>query len=328
MPYPDLLTNEGLNTMTKEKTFESIEGRKIFEAVDGEGNLPEVFFNALQDVITLSPENIPLVLKGFEIDAESGELAIVEGVFDDGTMRPMISKLTKRIQVGMTEAETDEDGKVTPPKPILENVCRAVVVSPVPTLESLLAHTDGRAWIEGKLGTELNQITMRALRDAEDVSDIKLVDKMPQNIDDFMIAKRSGGKVENEAFNDLWKDILDALKKHPVIGNIVTQANLRKTMFEKVLSNRAYALAFYANLENADVFASVIKLMIQTAEQRGMDTAILQNWNDTRNDQTYEVEAIDLDSFDLTGIELADEEEAEEATDEAAETVETETAAE
>ena len=147
---------------------------------------------------------------------------------------------------------------------------------------------------------------MRALREAEDLSDESLPAKMPKNLDDFINAKRSGGAAQNEAFNEYWKDVLDALKNHAAIGKLVTEANIRKAMFEKVLKNRAYALAFYANLENANVFAGALALIIRTGQAAGMDTQILENWRDTRNDQTYEVEAIDLSSLDLSDLALVE----------------------
>lgn len=292
--------------MSKVKTLADLEGRKIFAGVD------ETFVNSLSQYMELNVNDVPVIMRGLSID-ESGEL-IAEDCFSVNEetgfapMVPMISKLTKRVDTG----EVDEDGKK-----VFEQQIKAIVVSPVPTLDSLLAHAEGRSWLDNKLATELSHITMRNLRDAEDVEAESVLLSMPKDIDAFINAKRSGGKSDNEAFNALWKLVLDGLKRVTgIVSDLLNAANLRKSIFEKALKNKAYATAMYSNIENARIFEGALALMIKTAEKEGLDASIIRNWLETRNDAVYEVESFDLDSIDLGNLDLGglgdDEDEEEE----------------
>ena len=275
---------------TKEKTTDDLEARRIFpEGVN------EKFVAALGQYLTLNNDVNPVIMRGISI-GEDGQIN-ADDCFNNG-MIPMISKLSKRVQTG-----TNEEGK-----PTFEQKIKAIVISPIPTLDALLEHAEGREWIENKLETELAHITMRNLRDEDDLSDTSIIDTMPKDIDSFINAKRSGGKADNEAFNETWKLVLDALKRVPQVSDLLASANLKKSILERCLKNAAYAKALYAPIENARIFEAVLGLMIKESEKEGYDTAIVKNWLETRNDQTYEVEAFDLDSFDLDSL-IDDEEE-------------------
>lgn len=194
---------------------------------------------------------------------------------------------------------------------------KAIVIAPLPTLDSLLADDAGKAWVQRILDKELNHVAVRPLRDAEDVS--TMVDQMPTTRDAYISSARDGGAGIMEAFNELFKQLNSTLAaKVPVWA----KARLTKSELKKSLENAAYAAEYYPALEDRgegkdSLFVVCLNLAITAAGRKGLDPTIFQRWMDTRNAKTLATTQEEEDDFDADSLaeDMLAEPEAEAGTD-------------
>lgn len=175
---------------------------------------------------------------------------------------------------------------------------KAVIVTPVPTLDALLATPEGRAWVQDKIDTQLNHVAVAKLRDAEDVEAV--ADQIPLTVEAFITSNRGAGGVM-ETFNELAKALSAAFgKKFPAWE----KQRILKNDLKKACESRAYALQFFPTLEDRgegkeSLFVMFCQLGINTAKKQGKDPAIFDRWLNTRNAKTFELEEEEVTLDDL-----------------------------
>ena len=185
-------------------------------------------------------------------------------------------------------------------KQVGTSAIKAIIVTPIPTLESLLSDETGRAFLGKIAEKELNHIAVRVLRDAADVTVV--ADQMPTTRAAYLTSGREGGSGIMETYNELFKALNATMAaKVPVWA----KARLTKGEMKKALESKGYANEFYPQLENRgegkdSLLVMALNVGINSAKAKGFDPAIFQRWLDTRTDKTIEV--ADEDDFDLDSL--------------------------
>lgn len=218
--------------------------------------------------------------------------AALVGIDSEGTFDPEIYSDQTEIMVATLKAD---------------KAIKAIVVAPVPTLDALLAREDGRLWVQKIIHKELNHVAVRPLRDAANIS-VK-VSEMPRTLDGYISSGREGGSALMQPFNDLYKYVNDLFSEKSPAWK---RARLFKNELKRALESRAYALEYYAPLEDRgkdkeSFFVMALAVMKNAAEKKGFDPAIFDRWAATRNEVKLKAtdENEDEDDFDLDS--LADE---------------------
>jgi hypothetical protein len=267
----------------KAKTVaEDMDARRIFATVDEVAAYLNTCNESFSDFHT-----IPLAAPGVD---EEGNFD--PAIYTDGT-EIMVSTL-RRV------------GKGTTPGGV-----KAIVVAPVPKLETLMDSDEGKAWVQRIIHKELNHVAVRPLRDAEDVSIV--VDQMPTTMGAFITSGREGSAGIMETFNDLYKQINATLaSKAPIWA----KARFIKSDLKKAFESKGYAEEFFPAIENRgegkdSLFVVALNLGIAAAKKKGLDPAIFQRWLDTRNNKAFNAaDDQDEDDFDVSNLTdslLADE---------------------
>jgi len=205
------------------------------------------------------------------------------GIDDAGNFDPEIYTPEMRVRVAVLRnvpRTTTVNGKpVRDPTTI-----KAIVVTPVPTLESLMADEAGQSWLLKVLDKELNHVAVRPLRDAENLE--TAMSQMPTTRAGFIESTRDGGGIM-DTFNDLHQIINDQLKKSVPIWN---KAKLIKAELKKAMESKAYATEYYPALEDRGDKPSLFVLALQfgqkVAKNKGLAPDIFDKWLATRDAQT------------------------------------------
>lgn len=205
------------------------------------------------------------------------------GIDDAGNFDPEIYTPEMRVRVAVLRnvpRTTTVNGKpVRDPTTI-----KAIVVTPVPTLDSLMADEAGQAWLLKVLDKELNHVAVRPLRDAENLE--TAMSQMPTTRAGFIESTRDGGGIM-DTFNDLHQIINDQLKKSVPIWN---KAKLIKAELKKAMESKAYATEYYPALEDRGDKPSLFVLALQfgqkVAKNKGLAPDIFDKWLATRDAQT------------------------------------------
>lgn len=278
---------EAAATTEKAKTVaENMSARRVFESVE-----------AMTEYLQATAASIP----DFNSIVEAGGLAAVgmdeEGNFDPAIygegMEPMVAVLRKQ-------------GKGV----------KAIVVAPIPTLDSLLSDDAGRDWVQRIIHKELNHVAVRHLRDSEDVSSV--VDQMPTTREGYITSSREAGGGIMETFDELHKQINATLSAKFTPWQ---KQRLIKTELRKALESKGYALEYYPSLEDykgESLFALALKLGISAAKRKGLDPTIFERWAATRDAKVFTPGEQDEDDFDLDSLTDSLLESGEEAAAEAA----------
>lgn len=224
------------------------------------------------------------------------------GVQEDGTLDPAIYNESMSVMVATLRKA--------------KGGIKAVVVTPVPKLDALLATESGRAYVQKIMDKEFNHVAVRPLREAEDVTTV--ADQMPTTIDAFISSGREGGAGIMEAFNLLFKAINDTLASQIKVW---AKARLTKLELKRAFESKGYAEEYYPALENRgegkdSLFVAALKLAIQAAGKKGLDPTIFQRWLDTRNAKAFNAAEDDEDEIDLDKLGAGLIEEDAEASDE------------
>lgn len=217
------------------------------------------------------------------------------GVDSEGTFDPAI--YTDEMDVMVSKLNKQKGG------------VKAIVIAPIPKLHVLLGMTaedyaatpaDRRAWIEKILHKEMSHVSVRHLRDAEDVSTV--IDQMPTTITGYLESGRDSGGGIMAAFDDLYKQVNGTLAaKLPIWA----KARLIKSDLRKAMESAGYAREFFAALEDykgQSLFVAAIKLGIGAAKRKGLDPTIFERWMESRNAKEYKPGETDDDELDLDDI--------------------------
>lgn len=253
-------------------------------------------FNDIANYPVVSPVDAKReggAVAGFGQDAD-GNFTFDPEIFPD-SMRIMVAVLT-------TRGEGTGSSKV-----------KAIVVSPVPTLEEILADAKGLEWLNARVDTELNRAAVRVLRDSKDqivdLNDISVLDQMPKSLADYVSSSRVGTSTLLEAFEEFWKPVKTALGK---LSKSWKLANLPKREFKNAMSSAAYASQYYPTLEDAalgagkrgSLFVIALTAFKSEANKAGKDSSIFDQWLNTRDSYTI-AEGSDDDDGDEDETELS-----------------------
>lgn len=235
----------------------------------------------------VSPIDLKRGVQGVSVDDE-GSIVFDSEIFSDD-MDIMIAVLTQR-------------GEGTG-----SSTVKGIVVSPVPTRESILADAVGSAWLDKMLGTELNRIAVRILRDKDaDIKDETLLDQLPKTLADYVTSNRGGSSTLLEAFEENWKVIKTALGK---LSKAWKLRNLSKKEFKNGMSSSAYASQWYPELETTkkgSLFVFALQAFANTAKEAGKDATIFARWLETRNEHLIDSDdADDEDDLSLDALTAA-----------------------
>lgn len=188
-----------------------------------------------------------------------------------------------------------------------DRAIKAIVVAPLPKLDlTSLGSEAVQLWARKVLHKELNHVAVRPLREAANISAV--IDQMPTTLDGYISSGREGGAGIMQAFNDLYKFTNDLFSEK---SQAWKRARLFKNELKRALESRAYALEYYAPLEDRgegkeSFFVMALAVMKNAAEKKGLDPAIFDRWAATRNEAQFTAdEDEDGDDFDLDS--LADE---------------------
>lgn len=178
---------------------------------------------------------------------------------------------------------------------------KAIVVAPIPKIQSILESPEALAWATKILHKELNHVAVRALRDAADVATV--VDQIPTTLGGYISSQREASGII-ETYNELYKGINATMSaKIPVWS----KARLTKGELKRALESKAYAEEYYPALENRgegkdSLFVLALQLGISGAKTKGLDPAIFQRWIDTRNQKALTAADDEGDDFDLGSL--------------------------
>lgn len=185
---------------------------------------------------------------------------------------------------------------------------KAIIVTPIPTLDAILANEEAKAWAWRVLLKELNHVAVRPLRDADDISTV--VDQMPKTLSEYISSQRDSSGII-ETYNELYKQINATLS---AARPAWAKARLTKSELRKAMESKGYAAETYSALEDykgASLFEFAIKLGKQAAERKALDPTIFDRWLSTRATKVYkpgeEQEEADLDIDSLTNSLLTEE---------------------
>lgn len=207
------------------------------------------------------------------------------GVDESGAFKPDVYTPDMRVRVAvLRNVPRTVNGKRE------ATTIKAIVVTPVPTLDSLMADKAGLAFVQKVLDKELNHIAVRPLRDAENLE--TAMEQVPTTRAGFIESNRDSGGIM-DTYNELYKVINDTLSKQIPLW---AKARLIKAELKKAMESKAYALEYYPALEdrgndgNGKAKDSLIVLALQfglkLAKGKGMDTTIFDKWLSTRDAQT------------------------------------------
>ena len=117
------------------------------------------------------------------------------GVDESGAFRPDVYTPDMRVRVAvLRNVPRTVNGKREP------TTIKAIVVTPVPTLESLMSDEAGLAFVQKVLDKELNHVAVRPLRDAENLD--TAMEQVPTTRAGFIESNRDAGGIM-ETFNDM-----------------------------------------------------------------------------------------------------------------------------
>lgn len=198
---------------------------------------------------------------------------------------------------------------------------KAIVMAPLPTLETLLgveSLTDapGVEFVREIIRKELNHRAVRPLRVVE--NPVPAASAMPLTVENFITSQREAGGLF-ESFDELYKKISDTMSD---ASKAWKKRKLTKSDIRHAMESKAYALDMFPELEeagaNGSLFVFALKLGVKAAERDGLDPTIFNNWLNSRDNAAYtpddeEDEELELDS--LLDDMLADEPEAEATTE-------------
>lgn len=213
-------------------------------------------------------DDLPKIVYG--LDAETGEIDASR--YPDGWPVYLVKLSTK-----ITKAKAAQLGVEIGSYP------KALVVWPVPDLDTLLADDAGRAMVAATMETQLNHRLVAPLRDAENVS--AMVGQMPATLAEWTTVGRDQSGSIYEVFNAVWPTLNKSLRQHSPVW---AKASLGRTQARQAMESKAFAETMFPALEQSSqgpVFVFAIQACRTLASHKGLDTSLFDAWLETR-DQT------------------------------------------
>lgn len=273
---------------SKKTLAELLPTRRTFKTLEEAGVALAAIANDAADF-----ESVPLLAPG-------------AGFNDDGDFIPSAPEWTSPTHEIMlttlgTKAVRDKDKNIVKPA-----VTLGLVFCPIPTVQAALDDEKAAAELLEIWRKEMNHRAVRKLRSAENMT--AAVAEMPLTLDSFVTSQSGGGTSGLAPFEKYFKTYSETLASRVPAYNKRFPKGAGKAAIRAAMENAALARALYEELEAAGLFARLLGAIINRARADGMDTTLLQAWLDTREQQTYEVAAIEIDDEeDLFADLMADE---------------------
>lgn len=231
-------------------------------------------------------------------DPETGEVVGATGLGQDADGKlvfdPEIFPADQRVMIAVLTQRGDGEQK---------SKVKAIVVSPAPTLDQIIADEQGKKWLDKIVGTELNRLAVRPLRPEDaNISDQTVLDSLPKSLADYVSSTR-GSSTLLEAFEAHWKAVKAALSK---LSKPWKLQNLSKRELKFAMSSAAYASQWYPTLEgnkSGSLFVFALKAFEMEAKKAGQDASIFAQWLATRDshvisqEEEEEADEISLDAL-------------------------------
>jgi hypothetical protein len=286
----------------KPKTvLEDMDSRRMFDSTTEAA----AYLNSMASTLSDFGEGHDIIGKGVALElpagATEGDDSQPVWTFDPATytsdMRVMIAVLTARV-------------------PGAQSKVAAIVITPAPTLASILADEAGKSWLAKIVDKELNHVAVRPLRNPKEGESLDdLAEQMPTTLAGYVTTTREGGILDT--FNELARGIIETFAKQVKPWE---KARLTKPELRAAMSSRAYASEYYPLLEDrgqskkGDDLPSFFVLALtygkQVAAVKGLDPAIFDKWLATRNEATLTTKAEgdddDADDIDLESLVFID----------------------
>lgn len=230
----------------------------------------------------------------------AGYPAAIAGLDEDGNLDPAV--YNDSMHVGVSVLTKRGEGKES------GSTVHAIVVYPVPTVESILADNNGADWLTGLIHKEINHIAVRQLRKTSDKDGpledaiAEAVDSMPTSLADYVTSGREVSAGILETFNKLWQIVKKGIgmKSKPF-----ALANLSKKELRKAMESASYAATVYPQLETRlnkagekdSLFVRAATFGVVLAKEESLDPTIFEKMLTGRDEREIEV-AEDDDDFD------------------------------
>jgi len=230
------------------------------------------------------------------------------GLTEEGDFDPDV--YTDEMRVGVYVLTKRGDGPNS-------TTVHCIVIAPAPKVTAFLGLTEedvasfnnaaGVEWLTGIIDKEINHVTVRQLRKAENAQEIaEAVESMPTSLADFITSGRESTSGILETFNQLWQIIKKGMgaKSKPF-----ALANLSKKELRKAMESASYAATVYPQLETRTnkkgepeslfVLAATFGQML--AKQESLDSTIFDRMLSQRDEKEIAV-ADDEEDFDLEAM--------------------------
>lgn len=244
------------------------------------------------------------------------------GLTEEGDFDPDV--YTDEMRVGVYVLTKRGDGPNS-------TTVHCIVIAPAPKVTAFLGLPDdtdfgnaaGLEWLTGIVDKEINHVTVRQLRKAENAQEIaEAVESMPTTLADFITSGRESTSGILETFNQLWQIIKKGVgaKSKPF-----ALANLSKKELRKAMESASYAATVYPQLETRtnkkgepeSLFVLAATFGQLLAKQESLDSTIFDRMLSQRDEKEIEV-ADDGEDFDLEAMAAAIAKKSDESKPEAA----------
>lgn len=179
---------------------------------------------------------------------------------------------------------------------------KAIVVAPVPTIDSVLADPSAKAWLEKIMQKELNHVAVRPLREAEDITTVS--DQIPKTLGAYTSGSREQTGIV-ETFNELYKQLNDTMSANIAVWK---KARLVKSDLKRAFESKGFAEEYYPSIENRgegkdSLFVTALQIGINAAKRKGMDPTIFERWLSGRDAAKFDAANVEEDDdFDVDSL--------------------------
>lgn len=231
------------------------------------------------------------------------------GLTEEGDFDPEI--YTEEMRVGVYVLTKRGDGPNS-------TTVHCIVIAPAPKVTAFLGLGDedaalfnnaaGVDWLTGIVDKEINHVTVRQLRKAENAQEIaEAVESMPTSLADFITSGRESTSGILETFNTLWQIIKKGVgaKSKPF-----ALANLSKKELRKAMESASYAATVYPQLETRtnkkgepeSLFVLAATFGQLLAKQESLDSTIFDRMLAQRDEKVIDVSDDGEEEFDLAAM--------------------------
>lgn len=186
---------------------------------------------------------------------------------------------------------------------------KAIVIYPMPTVESFLNDEAGKAWIAKLVEKESGLVSYRSYRDAATLDEfVRGMSKAPATVAEYVAeSKRSGSALDTETYDALWSGLRASLKDdQPALHKLLPS----KAEMLKALRSKSYAESQdnIAPLESKGIIVKLGHILIAAAQNNTtkdgapnpLPTDALEDW--LANRDTVEIKKIERSELDFSAL--------------------------